>query len=214
MKTCKTCKKTKPKELFNKHNIMIDGYANICKKCNKKNLAVFQRSKRGVASKIYGHQLSSSYRRGHEAPRYTRDDLLDWLMSQKLFHHLFHLWEISNYDKYLKPSVDRKEDKLGYTFSNIQLMTWGENDTKANRDKKSGKLSYSSIPVSQYSSNGVLLAVYHSLSQAARVTGATKSAISKCCNNKPKHRTAGGFIWKYGNESADTTTITDNNSSS
>ncbi len=41
------------------------------------------------------------------------------------------------------------------------------------------------------------IAVFDSIGQASRETGASKGAISNCCNGKQK--TAGGFNWKYEN---------------
>lgn len=39
--------------------------------------------------------------------------------------------------------------------------------------------------------------VYASINEAARVTGANKHAISKCCRHKPHYNTAGGYHWEW-----------------
>ena len=44
-------------------------------------------------------------------------------------------------------------------------------------------------------STGELLATFPSLMEAERVTGISRSHISKCCNGKLK--SAGGYIWRY-----------------
>lgn len=53
-----------------------------------------------------------------------------------------------------------------------------------------------SKPVIQYL-NDELIAEYSSAVEAERQTGIDNAHISACCNNKPKHKTAGGYIWKF-----------------
>lgn len=50
--------------------------------------------------------------------------------------------------------------------------------------------------VEQYSLDGKLLSVYRSTREAHRITGVNNCKISSNCNGKLK--TAGGYIWKYG----------------
>ena len=49
--------------------------------------------------------------------------------------------------------------------------------------------------VAQYAKNGKLIAIFKSLSEAARKTNCPLSNISNCC--KGKRNSAKGFIWKY-----------------
>ncbi len=49
--------------------------------------------------------------------------------------------------------------------------------------------------VLQYSLNGNLLAKYISASEASRITGISKTCITRCCRGERLH--SGGFIWKY-----------------
>jgi hypothetical protein len=46
------------------------------------------------------------------------------------FYELYNNWIDSGYKKSDKPSVDRIDDYKGYSFDNIQLMTWKENNKK------------------------------------------------------------------------------------
>ena len=127
----------------------------------------YRHTKRGLISRMYGHQRAASKKRGHPLPTYSNEDLQDWLSSQTLFHHLFHLWENSNYDKLLIPSVDRIDDDEGYSFSNIQLMTWSENKAKSHKDMRASKLKHGHNPqkeVNQYSKKGTFIEGYVSLS--------------------------------------------------
>lgn len=42
-----------------------------------------------------------------------------------------------------------------------------------------------------------IINTYPSLKNASKLTGIKSSNISACCLNKPKYKTAGGYIWKY-----------------
>ena len=52
-----------------------------------------------------------------------------------------------------------------------------------------------SKPVLQYSMNGEFIAEYPSTREAERQTGCSHGNICACC--KGKHKTCGGYIWKY-----------------
>lgn len=52
--------------------------------------------------------------------------------------------------------------------------------------------------VIQFDKNGVKLAEYASMSEAERITGVSLSDIGACCRHK--RLTAGGFVWRYGDE--------------
>lgn len=51
--------------------------------------------------------------------------------------------------------------------------------------------------VEQYDLSGVLLNIFPSMQAAANSTGTSYASISMCCNEK--HRTAGGYIWRFSN---------------
>lgn len=60
-------------------------------------------------------------------------------------------------------------------------------------------------PVKQYSLAGDFLALYPSVSEAARKINITSSAISKVCSKEGF--SAGGYRWSYDNEDLDSNTI-------
>ena len=96
------------------------------------------------------------------------------------------------------PSVDRLEDSIGYSFGNIQIMTWAENKAKCYRDVRSGKLTNGRNPqkkVLQMDKSGKLIKGFVSVRQAERETGLDGSSISKCCRGE--RLTVEGFTWKY-----------------
>ena len=200
MKICTKCKITKEISEF----YICSGYENsrhpICIDCEKTVMRNYKRSKLGLATKIYGSQKQASKRRRHPKPTYSKEDLREWLYSQKKFHILFDNWVKSGHKQDYIPSVDRIDDNVGYTMGNIQLMTWAENDCKGSNDVKIGKRINTSMPqrkVCQYALSGELLGKFISVSEAKRKTDVPTGNISLACRGIRKH--AGGFVWKYDN---------------
>ena len=73
------------------------------------------------------YQRSSSKKRGHNPPNYTKDTLSQWLLNDWLFNLIFDNWVNCGYLKSMSPSVDRISDNQGYILSNLQIMSWSEN---------------------------------------------------------------------------------------
>ena len=65
---------------------------------------------------------------------------------------LFLKWQSSNYKRNLAPSIDRKDDTKGYSFENITVMTWKENDKKASENYR-GKKHYKFKDKKHYETN-------------------------------------------------------------
>ena len=155
----------------------------------------YYKTKNGLFLKIHNHQLEKSKQRGHNLPSYTRQELKDWLFCQIKFHKLYNNWVNSGYKKDLVPSIDRLDDYKGYSFGNIQLTTWVENNKKGQADRKNGVNNKVNRAVEQYDLEGKYITEYHSLMEASRQTNIFVNNIWRVCNNIRK--TAGGFIWKY-----------------
>ena len=66
-------------------------------------------------------------------PEYSKEEFRKWLYSQPLFFELYNNWVNNEYDKNLTPSVDRINSSISYKMSNIQLMTWHENNIKGSK---------------------------------------------------------------------------------
>lgn len=109
----------------------------------KESRVKYNRTEKGLLSSIYDGQKCSSKTRGHNPPSYTKEWLAEWLFSQPHFQEIFDGWITSGYDKDWKPSVDRKDDELGYSKHNIQLITFKENMDKQNDKQRVGQLYYS-----------------------------------------------------------------------
>ena len=137
MKKCSKCKNIKELTEFCKDKNREDGLFPQCKECCKGRRLAYKKTKEGLVAKIYSSQCGSSKQRGHNQPTYTQSELQEWIYSQKKFHVLYDNWKRLDYQSRYKPSVDRKDDYIGYTISNIQLMTWQENMSKwHNRNKR------------------------------------------------------------------------------
>jgi len=180
---------------FSKDKSLPTGRRADCKDCNRVIRKAYGRTKDGFIARLYGSQRGNSKRRGHTPPVYSKADLKDWLFAQEKFHHLFHLWEVSNYDKMLVPSVDRIDDYEGYNFSNIQLMTWKENYEKLAEDTNNRVHNKSRKAVEQYTLEGVYVKTFSSMGDASDSFGVDISNITNACSGK--YRSSCGFKWKY-----------------
>jgi len=135
---------------------------------------------------MYSHQKQNSIKRGHQLPKYTKAELTQWLFSQESFDKLYDIWVKSGYITTLKPSVDRIDDKKGYSFNNIQLMTWGDNCKK-------GRLLIKK-PVLQLF-NSSTSKEYESIAKAGLDTKIDPASISRACSGV--QILAGGFNWRF-----------------
>jgi len=153
------------------------------------------KTQRGKISQTYSKQKGSSLKRGHPLPSYSKEELEEWLFSQKLWFELYDNWVLSDFKKKLAPSIDRINDNLPYTIGNIQLMTWEENHRKGYETVKSGVHQTQQKAVEQFDNENKFIAKYVSIKEASRQTGINDYTISLVCKNK--RITAGGYIWKY-----------------
>lgn len=197
-KKCYKCGEVKPLNEFRENYKMKDGSLNICNKCENTAKTNRNRSKNGVVGVTYRNQIKHSVHRKHPLPAYTKEELKEWLFSQPLFHELYDKWVESGYDRWTKPSVDRIDDYVGYTLSNIQLMTSKENLDKSYKDKINGVNNKQSKAVLQYDLDGNFIKEHYSLNQAYRDTGINDIFISYVCRGMLK--TAGNYVWKYSKD--------------
>ena len=113
----------------------------------------------------------------------------------ELFHTIYDNWVASNYNSDLTPSLDRIDDYLPYTETNIELVTWKENKDKGHLDRKEGRNNKQSRSVEQFTLDEEYVATYHSMHEAERITGITRSSIGKCCRGVLKQ--SNHFKWQY-----------------
>ena len=192
-KQCKNCDIIKHIDYFSKDSNGKFGLKARCKECINIKTSNYYKTKNGLIHRIFNNQIHTSKRRSHNPPSYTLKELKSWLYSQPLFHELYDNWKRLDYQKDYIPSVDRKDDYVRYTISNIQIMTWKENLDKYYLHSYNGINNKNNNKVFQYTKKGVFVKEYHSLRSASRETGIDASNISKCRKGKIKY--AGGFQW-------------------
>jgi len=149
-----------------------------------------------LTTSILDKQKFTSKRRGYAPPAYTVQELHNWIIAQPNFNSLYQAWVASNYDRWSKPSIDRINDYVSYTFSNIQLTTAKLNVYRSHTDKYFGINTKVSHAVDQFDMDGLFIKRHHSISSAGRAMGKNNgNGISRACNNQTTQ--AYGYRWKY-----------------
>ena len=100
-----------------------------------------------------------------------------------------------------KDEVNHKdENSKNNNATNLEWVTAKENNTYGTRQERARKaiVEAQGRAVRQLSRDGELVAEYESLSAAGNATGTHVPNIIKCA--KGIYKTAGGYIWKYKNE--------------
>ena len=132
------------------------------------------------------------------APNYSLSELEQWVRSQDTFFSLAKAWKESNFNKWLKPSCDRVDNNLPYTFANMQLMTTKENCDKYCNEVVNGTADKNLKAVHQFSVEGTFIAAYHSINEACRQTACSPGNLLRCCRGE--YKTSKGYVWRYADE--------------
>lgn len=133
---------------------------------------------------------------------FSKDDFIHWINTnyKEKFDNLFNDYVKSDCDKYLNPSIDRIDDYKSYTFDNMQLITWRDNDIKGSKGIKNktncaemGK-KYCSKVVIQYDENMKEIMRFSSTHEVERILRIDSNLVAKACREGFKSK---GFYWKY-----------------
>jgi len=194
-KYCPRCRTTRLASEFYKNNKHKSGLSSYCKVCNSSYSKHKKRTKEGLVKRMYWSQRTNAKQRGHHLPFYTKQELKDWLYSQKIFHELYDNWKSSGFEKSLTPSCDRLDDYKSYTLDNLQVVTWIENNQRSHKDMISGVNNKRGKPVVGVNIYTGERFEFHSIHEAGRKTPADYQNIWKCI--KGKYNSAGGYKWEY-----------------
>lgn len=106
--------------------------ASRCIECERKRM----QGKDYVIYSIYKEQRRSSREKGYPAPEYNLRWFIKWCNDSEKFNELYDKWKSSEYDVYLRPSIDRINPLKPYLKNNIQVMTFSENSEKGRTTDK------------------------------------------------------------------------------
>lgn len=197
-KICTKCNQIKKLADFPKQAARKDGLSAHCKQCAVLATQTRQKTLTGLVKKIFHNQHMTTKKMGRPAPTYTEQELFDWMIVHG-YHSMWNSWVTSGYDKWLSPSIDRKDNTQSYTLHNIQLLTWRENLENQKKDNITGRyLHTGSKAVDQLDLEGNFIQSFPSAAIAMRtITGhrGTVSNITYVCSGKLK--TAYGFKWRF-----------------
>jgi len=196
-KMCTKCNEDKPLSEYCVRKERASGYASLCRECVRKLGKEYRKTKSGLLKTLYHMQVRNSKARGHDKPLYSSSEFVKKFIDDDIFNELYSNWVDSDYDVYCRPSADRIDNDKGYSFQNINMVTWAENKNNGYADKRSGKIQDKHKEVEQLSLDGKLIATFISIREAWRVTGISHKNISAVCNNYKNRKIAGGFKWKH-----------------
>lgn len=150
---CKICKQDKPLQEFYKNKNGRDGYMGCCKACwkdhvkkNRENKKNYYRQydkdrQRKNIKRILSHRYQgikqrcegNAVRHYHvEGMRYlSREEWAKWCeQNMDRFMSIYKVWASMDFPRKLCPSIDRINNKKGYTMDNIRWTTVAENSKK------------------------------------------------------------------------------------
>jgi hypothetical protein len=134
-KVCKICSAVLPTSFFGTNSGNKDKLSTVCKKCTSDKA----RSYTELPRRIYNNQVLHSKTRGHPAPAYTYEDFSKWIFSQSNYKMLHDTYKNNGYAFADVPSVDRLDPSKGYSFANIELVSFAENLARNGKEKLKNK---------------------------------------------------------------------------
>lgn len=191
-KICSDCKEEKELSLFANNKRTKDGKNGICKQCMINRAKEYRKTLKGVVNTIYNSMKQHSKERGQVVPGFSFDGLYGFLKNNIQFINLYNDWKNNSYNRWMKPSCDRKDESIGYTFDNIEIMRWKENSDKGRDDSNKRRMK----GVVKMDLNGNDLHKYDSLADACRENDiSSRSNLRTHIRNNTLHCV--GFKWRY-----------------
>ena len=181
--------------MFSKRPKNKGGHFIFCKECGNEKVKKYQKTKNGLITILFNAQNSRIKQYYKVKQDYNREWFMKWCLSQDIFHSLYDSWVDSEYNRDLKPSIDRIDDNYSYLKNNIQIVTWKENRDKAYKDIKELRNKKLHKPIRQFELDGTFVREFFNLAEIHRSFGIKHSHISSVC--KGSRKKALGFKWSY-----------------
>lgn len=154
--------------------------------------------------KIMGVSMKTRLnRRGYETVTLSSNNICKTITVHRIVAKAF----ISNPDKH--PAVnhineiktDNRVENLEWV-SNAENAIWGTRVIRIQeaRTRTGVRWSQNKKPVVQINADGLKIAEYSSVKEAAEINGIKASNISACLTGHGRQRTAGGYRWQYKTE--------------
>ena len=121
------------------------------------------------------------------------------IMTNKRIHRLVCESFIENKNNY--PIINHKDENKAN--NNVDNLEWCTHSYNRNYGTTPGKMRNININDPKKSKkvaqikNGKIIAIFPSAAEVQRTLGYMLSNIKSCCNNKPHHKTAYGYEWKF-----------------
>lgn len=145
--------------------------------------------------RIFYDQVKNSKERRHAPPQYTKEELYEWMTTQTEFSTLYQEWVDSEFTSDFRPSCDRLDNTIGYTFDNIELVPFKVNKERAYRDTKAGLIG-TGKKVYKYAPTGEFMSEFvSSVEAASSIAGADHRNIATACRGAIP--SAYSFLWSY-----------------
>ena len=152
-------------------------------------------------TKIYGRMKRDNKNKFNIDLPFTKDEFKKWLDDnyKTEIRRMLTEYKNSNYIKSLCPSVDRIDDYKSYTFDNMQLITWKENNDKGRISLKNKKQCYEmakrvwSKKVNQKELDGNVIATFNSTHDVEILLGYDSSLIARACR---VNKVSKGYKWE------------------
>jgi hypothetical protein len=130
---------------------------------------------------------------------YKNNEYLNVSLNSKVYklHRLVAFAFIQNPEN--KPVVNHIDGNK--TNNNVKNLEWNTHKENATHAQKTGLCKDNKNKIVQLDLNGNVIALFGSQIEASKKLNINISTIRNCCNEKNKAKTAGGFIFKYYNES-------------
>ena len=141
--------------------------------------------------RVYKGMRRRNLKRGHGELPFSRDEFKEWLFKQDMYEELFKNWKESDHNIMILPVPDRLNDHEGYSFENMQLVTYKYNLRKS-RPTWNGSCRHKRVL--QKTLEGVFVREWDSIKAARDKYG---GSVMHALGGRNKTNVAYGYRWYY-----------------